>query len=105
MFAQTPAPPYYAVIFTSILTNTPDGYDAMATKMLNLAQNQNGFLGYETSRTEIGITVSYWESLEAIHLWKQNFEHLKAQKFGKEQWYQQYHIRIAKVERDYNFFK
>ncbi|MFV0321555.1 MAG: antibiotic biosynthesis monooxygenase family protein [Alphaproteobacteria bacterium] len=103
MIAQTPPPPYYAVIFTSVRTQGDNGYDAMANKMLELAQKQKGFLGLESSRTDIGITVSYWESLEAIKIWKENLDHKLAQKLGKDKWYQSYKIRIAKVERDYGF--
>lgn len=102
MFAQTPPPPYYAVIFTSVLTAETEGYDAMALKMVELAKEQNGFLGYESSRTDIGITVSYWDNLDAIKTWKENLDHKQAQNLGKEKWYQSYKIRIAKVERDYD---
>lgn len=103
MFAQTPPPPYYAVIFTSVLTAETEGYDAMALKMVELAKEQKGFLGYESSRTDIGITVSYWDNLDAIKTWKENLDHKQAQNLGKEKWYQSYKIRIAKVERDYDF--
>lgn len=102
MFAQTPPPPYYAVIFTSVLTAETEGYDAMALKMVELAKEQNGFLGYESSRTDIGIIVSYWDNLDAIKTWKENLDHKQAQNLGKEKWYQSYKIRIAKVERDYD---
>ncbi len=103
MIANTPRPPYYAVIFTSIRTHVNDGYDEMAEKMIHLARQQKGFLGMESSRQEVGITVSYWQSLEAIKEWKENLEHQAAQKLGKDKWYQNYTIRIAKVECDYAF--
>lgn len=95
--------PYYAVIFTSVRTTIDDGYSETASRMLELAENQPGFLGVESARSEIGITVSYWESLEAIHNWKQNSEHLLAQEKGKILWYESYKVRIAKVEREYEF--
>jgi len=101
MIAKTPAPPYYAVIFTSTRTEGDNGYSAMADAMEKLAETQPGYLGIESARSEIGITVSYWESLEAIKNWKENAQHLVAQKMGKEKWYEQYHLRIAKVEREY----
>lgn len=104
MFANTPKPPYYAVIFTSIRTpEDAKGYEVMANKMLELASKQSGFLGAESAREEIGITVSYWENIEAISNWKANMEHLEAQKLGRESWYKKYKIRISKVERDYEF--
>lgn len=95
--------PYYAVIFTSVRTAIDDGYTETAARMLELAEQQPGFIGVESARSEIGITVSYWESLEAIQNWKQNSEHLLAQEKGKIFWYENYKVRIAKVEREYEF--
>ena len=97
--------PYYAVIFTSTLTKNDKGYIEMANLMESLAKQQKGFLGLDTARNDVGITVSYWESLEAIKLWKQNSDHLIAQQKGISQWYNWYHIRICKVEREYEFIK
>lgn len=99
--ANTPEPPYYAVIFTSIRTDEDNGYLAMAQKMVDLASRQPGFLGMETARDDVGITVSYWSSLEAILAWKDNSEHKKAQELGHELWYSKFRVRISKVERDY----
>ena len=96
---------YYAVIFTAKQTNTLEGYEKMAEAMENLAKTQPGFLGMESARSEIGITVSYWNSLDAISNWKANIAHLEAQRLGKEQWYQNYKVRICKVEREYEFQK
>lgn len=95
--------PYYAVIFTSIRTELDDNYSEMAIKMEILAKQQPGFLGVESARNEIGITVSYWESLEAIANWKQNLDHLDAQFLGRQKWYENYVVRIAKVEKEYGF--
>jgi heme-degrading monooxygenase HmoA len=102
--AQTPPPPYYAVIFTSI-RNSDDGiaYGHTAERMVELAQQQPGYLGAESARNDIGITVSYWDSLEAIRNWKMNTEHLVAQEMGQKAWYTAYQTRICKVERDYSF--
>lgn len=97
--------PYYAVIFTSKRTDLDENYSEMADKMEILAQQQPGFLGVESARNEIGITVSYWESLEAIANWKQNLDHLDAQFLGRQKWYENYTVRIAKVEKEYSFGK
>jgi heme-degrading monooxygenase HmoA len=105
MIAKTPFPPYYAVIFTSLRTAIDDGYDDAATRMVELAEGQNGFLGVESARNEVGITVSYWNSLEAIRTWKQDAEHIIAQEKGRADWYASYKTRICKVERDYGFEK
>jgi len=103
MISKTPKPPYYAVIFTSLRTDLEEGYDKTADRMVELAKEQKGFLGMETARTEIGITISYWNTLEDIHIWKNNEEHKAAQKNGKDKWYAAYKIRICRVERDYEF--
>lgn len=99
--ANTPAPPYYAVIFTSLRTEGDNGYDAMSDRMVELARQQPGFLGFESARDGVGITVSYWSDLESIRHWKANAEHLEAQRLGHQKWYAAFKTRIAKVERDY----
>ena len=104
-FAPTPLPPYYAVIFTSQRTEGDNGYGEMAEAMVNLASQQPGFLGIESAREDLGITVSYWESLEAISTWKQVYDHLTAQRRGRADWYQTYKVRICRIERDYSFEK
>ena len=100
--ATTPAPPYYAVIFTSLRTPGDAGYPAMAERMVSLAQQQPGFLGIESAREDVGITVSYWADLDSIRAWKANSEHLHAQAQGHAQWYSDFTVRIAKVEREYS---
>jgi heme-degrading monooxygenase HmoA len=95
-------PPYYAVIFTSIKSDFDEGYAEMATKMVALAKQQPGFLGIESARNEIGITVSYWKDVESIKNWKQNLDHIEAQKKGRASWYANYTVRIALVEREYS---
>ena len=101
LIATTPKPPYYAVIFTSLRTEGDNGYGKMAERMDELAAQQPGYLGIESVRDGLGITVSYWDSLEAIKNWKANLEHREAQISGRKQWYSSFKIRIAKVEREY----
>ena len=103
--AKTPEPPYYAVIFTSHRTEGDNGYGEIAERMVKLASQQPGFLGVESSRESVGITVSYWSDLESIKLWKQNTEHVMTQKQGREIWYREFKTRICKVESDYGFSK
>ncbi len=95
--------PYYAVIFTSTQKENIEGYSDMAEKMEALAKQQSGFLGIDSARNQIGITVSYWESLESIKNWKQQTDHLVAQQKGRLDWYSWYNVRICKVEREYEF--
>ena len=103
--STTPAPPYYAVIFTSQRRGDAAAYAATAERMVELAALQRGFLGVESSRDAdgFGITVSYWASLAAIAAWKADVEHLRAQALGRSDWYANYALRIARVERAYAF--
>lgn len=103
MIAHTPEIPYYAVIFTSVRTEGDNGYAEMADRMVELAQQQDGFLGVESARNEVGITVSYWRDLESIKRWKEHAEHSFAREKGRSEWYKSFTTRIAKVERDYGF--
>lgn len=99
--APTPQPPYYAVIFSSLKAEDDEGYGEMAERMLELAAQQPGFLGVESAREQLGITVSYWSSREAIAAWKANIEHCEAQRQGRERWYKAFRTRICRVEREY----
>jgi heme-degrading monooxygenase HmoA len=105
MFAQTPQPPYYAVIFTSARTDGDNGYAEMADRMVELAGQPDGLLGVGSARNEVGITVSYWRDLESIQKWKENSEHVIAREKGREEWYNSFHLRITKVKSDYLFRK
>lgn len=103
MLATTPSPPYYVVIFTSVRTPVEAGYSDMAAQMMALAADQPGFLGVESAREQVGITVSYWATLADIAAWKRHSEHILAQERGRTDWYAAYRVRIARVERDYGF--
>jgi len=103
MIAKTPRPPYYAVIFSTLRTDTDEGYEETARQMEELAKRQEGYLGIESARNQMGITVSYWESLESISKWKNNIEHTVAREKGRLLWYKKYQLRICKVDRDYGF--
>lgn len=103
-FSTTPEPPYYAVIFTSLLAENDSGYGAMADAMYALALEQPGCLGAESARDgdNLGITVSYWRDEASIAAWKGLARHLVAQKLGIDRWYTHYELRVAKVERAYS---
>ena len=100
--AQTPQPPYFAVIFTSVRTDGDNDYGETAKRILELASEQPGFLGFESARQELGISVSYWASLEAIKAWKENIFHRQAQSRAKD-WYRAFRVRVCRVEREYGF--
>ena len=103
---KAPPAPYYAVIFSSTLSDNAEGYGAMAARMVALAREQEGFIDVESAaRTSegSGITVSYWRDLESIRKWKNVSEHAAAQRMGRDAFYRSYRLRIARVERDYGF--
>ena len=100
--ANTPTPPYYAVIFSSITSDNLQGYANVAEEMVQLASQQSGFLGIESARNEIGITVSYWRDIASISAWRNQMQHKQAQQNGKAIWYADYTVRICKVEREYS---
>lgn len=95
--------PYYAVIFSSTRTESDAGYSEMAARMEELAKKQPGYLGFESAREELGLSISYWESLEAIADWKAHAAHLFAQERGRATWYSWYKVRVCRVEREYEF--
>lgn len=105
MISNTPKPPYYAVIFTTIRTEIDEDYEITAKRMEEQAKLQSGYLGVESARNDLGITVSYWGSLEAIKNWKNNIEHSMAREKGRALWYEKYQLRICKVTHDYGFEK
>jgi heme-degrading monooxygenase HmoA len=105
-FAVTPEPPYYAVIFTSLRREGDDeAYARTADEMVRLAREQPGFLGIESVRDAagVGITVSYWSSLEAIAGWRSHGDHRVAQRSGRTDWYAHYELRVCRVERASSF--
>jgi len=97
-------PGTFAVVFTSQQSANANGYEQMADRMVDLAEKQPGFVGIESVHDEsgFGITVSYWESEEAIRAWKANAEHQEAQKRGREEWYESFDLRICRVNRAYS---
>lgn len=103
MIANTPEPPYYAVIFTNLRTAGDHGYEEMAERMIELGATMPGFLGLESARDGLGITISYWASADAIRNWHEQAEHKLAQQKGYDVWYQSFKLRVCKVERDYGF--
>lgn len=101
MIAETPEPPYTAVIFTSLRSDVDNGYGETSAEMERLAREQPGFLGIESARSGLGITVSYWRTDEDARAWKRVAEHVEAQRRGRSEWYAAYEVRIATVTRAY----
>lgn len=96
-------PPYFAVIFTSTLHQTDEEYAGLDDILIQLAKESGGFLGMDSARSGLGISVSYWKTEADILRWKQNTDHQVAIKKGIAKWYEEYNVRICKVERNYEF--
>lgn len=96
-------PPYFAVIFTSTHHLLDKEYDGLDDILIDLAKKNGGFLGMDSARSDIGISVSYWKTEEDILRWKKNTDHQVAIQKGIDRWYQHYNVRICKVERNYEF--
>ncbi|GLZ41902.1 antibiotic biosynthesis monooxygenase [Actinokineospora sp. NBRC 105648] len=103
--AVTPDPPYYAVIFSSLLSPHDQGYAEAATRMMDLVQSSPGFLAVDSARGDdrLGITVAYFRDEESIRAWRDHVEHTTTRERGRAQWYDAYELRVAKVERAYGF--
>ncbi len=95
--------PYFAVIFTSTHHKLDVEYEGLDDILIEIARESGGFLGMDSARNGLGISVSYWKSQEDILRWKQNSDHRVAMKKGIEKWYDQYNVRICKVEKNYEF--
>ena len=94
-------------VFLQRNTSDEEGYGSTAQRMVELAQEQPGFLGMESTRggDGFGITVAYWENEESILAWRRHAEHAAARERGRSDWYQHFELRIAKVERAYGWDK
>ncbi len=101
MLAETPEPPYTAVIFTSLRTDGDNGYGEASAEMARLAAEQPGDLGIESARSGLGVTVSYWRTEDDARAWTRVAEHVEAQRRGRGEWYAAYEVRIATVTRAY----
>lgn len=101
MIAETPEPPYTAVIFTSVRSESDGGYAEASAEMERLARAQPGFLGIESARSGVGITVSYWRTDDDARAWKRVAEHVAVQRRGRDEWYSAYEVRVATVTRAY----
>jgi len=96
----------YAVIFeVKVKTEGKDEYLAIAAKLKEQLVKIDGFISIERfqSLVEQGkiLSLSFWESREAIAIWKENLDHLSAQSKGRNEFFSDYRIRIAEVVKDY----
>ena len=104
--APTPKPPYYVAVFSSVRTETDEGYYQMNDALLMELSKLSGYLGHESARENgCGITVSYWSDLQSLKNWRDLPLHKTAQDLGREKWYHNYKVRIGLIEHDYGFEK
>lgn len=97
-----------AVIFCARRTDSDEeAYQAAATSMSELAAQQRGYLGEDHARSAhgFGITVSYWRDDASAKAWRDHPEHAIIRDQGRNKWYSQYSLHVARVERGYDWQK
>ncbi len=50
----------------------------MAVEMERLAKQKEGFIGIDSARDEVGITVSYCRGIKSIKVWNENLRALRS---------------------------
>lgn len=95
----------YVVVFTSVLNpGNEKEYEIAASRMCELAKAQPGYIKMDSVREGgLGITVSYWDSLDAVNKWKWNGEHLAEQKLGRQKYYKTFQLTVARIEKEVEF--
>ncbi len=97
-----------AVIFCAQRTgNGEEAYQAAAASMGELAAQQPGYLGEDHARSAdgLGITVSYWRDDASAKAWRDNPEHAVIRERGRGEWYSEYTLHVARIERGYDWQK
>lgn len=83
----------------------PPGYEETAARMAELAMQQPGFRALKTFAAEDGerVTISEFDSLEAVSAWRRNVEHLVAQRRGRDEFYAEYSLQTCELIREAKF--
>ena len=93
---------HYAVIFTAEMAADVAGYAGTVERMNDLVQQQPGYMGkYHRMEGNRELTISYWESLDAVKAWKAHPEHRAAQELGRSKWYADYQVQLVRIDRFY----
>ncbi len=95
-----------AVIFASRLTGADaDGYARAAAAMEALAAVQPGYLGLDSARDGLGLTISYWVDEASARAWHRHPEHAEIREAGRGRWYKDFTVHVADVTRSYGWAK
>ena len=97
----------YAVIFASKRTNAHSELyyqhnDALEEKIKSLP----GYIkhvGIRHPETREGLTIAYFETLDAIQAWREDLDHQNAKALAKTHFYENYSVEIVKIERGYSW--
>ncbi len=93
------------VIFDLHLREGADraAYAATSRRMHELVEKWPGFLSLKEYRSEDGevVDIARFADEESLEAWRKEPEHLEAQRRGREEFYDRYHIQALKVIRDY----
>ena len=96
----------YAVIFeVQPKPQHKQDYLDTAAQLLDELKAIPGFISVErfaslSSQHKL-VSLSFWETEEAIKQWKANVNHKAAQAKGINEYFEDFRIRVARVERDY----
>ena len=84
-----------------------DRYFELAAQLREELVKQPGFVQVERFQSLVDegkiLSLSSWESVEAIAGWRNHAEHMVVQEEGKARIFESYRLRVAKVVRDYGF--
>lgn len=96
----------YAVIFEVYPTKEgKEEYLKIASTLKAFLENREGFISVERFQSLVNenklLSLSFWEDEKSIEIWRNMFEHRMAQDKGNKGVFEDYRIRVAKVQRDY----
>jgi heme-degrading monooxygenase HmoA len=95
----------FAVIFRAKPAAQNEHYTITVARMRKLAFEKYGCIDFISATTDDDqeIAISYWENEAAIIEWRKDAEHQLAQELGRTQWYDEYHVQVVEVKREYGF--
>ena len=98
----------YLVLFEVFPHNDQkDRYFELAAQLRETLHQQPGFVHVERFQSLVDegkiLSISCWETQDAILNWRQHAKHMVVQAEGKERVFASYRLRVAEVTRDYNF--
>lgn len=94
-----------AVFRSRLRPGVEDEFKALGDQMLEIAQAMPGFISYKVYSSDDAERASIIEfaSREELQAWRDQPEHLAAQKLGRERFYETYSLVVSEPVRDSQF--